>query len=251
MEESSKPTRRALVVAGGSAALAATVAVAWYLRRKQRQRRLEQVLDAIDAINVGDPRMDELQEGEVVEKAGSGSASQRPKEWLYGKRMSRRLNIFSPNCSDVVKVAARAQHVKRWVSERASYPEGTAGYKQWRQELAKMHGKIASEEMLKAGFPEKEAKRVVTLLTKKDIKKDAEVQLLEDVICLVFIEFYWIPFSKKHVTEPGKDAMGEEKLLDIVRKTWVKMSDAGHQAALQLPLAEGPKALIVKALQGA
>lgn len=82
-----------------------------------------------------------------------------------------------------------------------------------------------------------------------------EVQLLEDVICLVFLEFYWFPFSKKHALEPEKDAMGEEKLLDIVKKTWVKMcldfsavslrlrSDAGHAAALELPLAEKPKAL--------
>eukprot|EP00439_Symbiodinium_sp_Y106_P019273 s2338_g2.t1 len=222
----SKNTRRNLTIAAATAALAASLAVAWQLRRQRRQRQLQQVLDAIDAINAADPREDELQDT-------------RPKEWLYGKRMSRRLSIFAPNCSDVVKIAARSQHVKRWVSERKDYPEGTAGYKQWRQELGRMHGKIASEEMLKAGYSEKEAKRVTTLLTKKDIKKDADVQLLEDVICLVFIEYYWIPFSKKH-----------EKLLDIVRKTWAKMSDAGHAAALQLPLADAPKALIVKALSG-
>lgn len=246
----SKNTRRNLTIAAATAALAASLAVAWQLRRQRRQRQLQQVLDAIDAINAADPREDELQVGEELEKAGAMKEDTRPKEWLYGKRMSRRLSIFAPNCSDVVKIAARSQHVKRWVSERKDYPEGTAGYKQWRQELGRMHGKIASEEMLKAGYSEKEAKRVTTLLTKKDIKKDADVQLLEDVICLVFIEYYWIPFSKKHVTEPGKDALGEEKLLDIVRKTWAKMSDAGHAAALQLPLADAPKALIVKALSG-
>ncbi|CAK8997211.1 Uncharacterized protein SCF082_LOCUS5124 [Durusdinium trenchii] len=117
--------------------------------------------------------------------------------------MSRRLRCFAPWASHVVQIAARAQHVKRWVSERKAYPEGTAGYRQWRQDLGKMHAEIAKEEMLKVS---------------------GEVQLLEDVICLVFLEFYWFPFSKKHVLEPEKDAMGEEKLLDIVKKTWVKMS---------------------------
>lgn len=86
--------------------------------------------------------------------------------------MSLRLQRFHPNASHVVQVAARAQHVRRWVSERKSYPEGTAGYRQWRQELGKMHGKIAREEMLKAGYGEKEAARVVKLLTKQDIKGD-------------------------------------------------------------------------------
>eukprot|EP00435_Cladocopium_sp_Y103_P054633 s1164_g17.t2 len=218
--------------------------VTWYLRR---QRRLRTVLAAIDSINWEDPREDDVQRGEEKKLPESicGSPGTRPKEWLYGQRMSRRLKLFAPWASHVVQVAARAQHVKRWVSERRSYPEGTAGYK--KQDLGKMHAQIAKEEMLKAGYGEKEASRVTKLLTKQDIKGDKEVQLLEDVICLVFLEFYWFPFSQKHA-EPQKDAMGEEKLLDIVKKTWVKMSDKGHAAALELPLPEKPKALILKAL---
>lgn len=216
-------------------------------RYVRRQRKLHAVLAAIDEINLKDPRADALQE-EELKLASAEQSLTAPKEWLYGQRMSRRLRCFAPWASHVVQIAARAQHVKRWVSERKAYPKGTAGYRQWRQDLGKMHAEIAKEEMLKVGYSTKEASRVTKLLTKQDIKGDKEVQLLEDVICLVFLEFYWFPFSKKHVLEPEKDAMGEEKLLDIVKKTWVKMSDQGHAAALQLDLAEKPKALILKAL---
>ena len=226
----------------GSASIATLGLAAWYFNR---QRRLQRVLAAIDSINSEDPRQEELQPGEESKEA---SGPTRPKEWLYGQRMSRRLQIFAPCASHVVQIAARAQHVKRWVSERRLYPEGTAGYKKWRQDLGKMHARIAKEEMLKAGYGKREAERVTKLLTKQDIKGDKEVQLLEDVICLVFLEFYWFPFSQKHALEPEKDAMGEEKLLDIVKKTWVKMSDKGHAAALELSLPDKPKALILKAL---
>eukprot|EP00913_Durusdinium_trenchii_P025398 g23843.t1 len=156
---------------------------AWYVRR---QRKLHAVLAAIDEINLKDPRADALQE-EELKLASAEQSLTAPKEWLYGQRMSRRLRCFAPWASHVVQIAARAQHVKRWVSERKAYPEGTAGYRQWRtgtvpkkandkalQDLGKMHAEIAKEEMLKVGYSTKEASRVTKLLTKQDIKGDKE-----------------------------------------------------------------------------
>jgi len=110
--------------------------------------------------------------------------------------------------------------------------------------------------MLASGYGQREASRAVTLLTKKDLKADAEVQLLEDVICLVFLQYYWKPFQEKHTGpesgisgKKGEDKqLGEEKLIHIVKQTWEKMSDKGRKEALKLDFEPRAKELILKAL---
>jgi hypothetical protein len=165
-----------------------------------------------------------------------------PKELIYGQRLSARLAAFAPDAPETVKLAARAQHIRRWEVPRDSYPEGRAGYLKWRTDLYKRHGDIAGEIMGDVGYDAETIDRVQTLLRKRGLKTDPDVQLMEDVICLVFLEHYFHDFAPKH---------DEEKLIPIVQKTWKKMSDRAHEAALQLEYAPEDLAVIQKALQSA
>ena len=149
-----------------------------------------------------------------------------PKELLYAQRMTAWLEKFEPEASEVLRLAARAQHICRWKMPRSEYPLGRDGYNKWRNTLAKMHGDIAAEIMSDVGYDEKMCDQVKELMLKDRIKlagKDG--QTLEDVICLVFLEFYFAPFAPQY---------SAPKLTSIVRKTWRKMSERGHQAALTL-----------------
>ena len=189
--------------------------------------RLQQVLDAIDAENRQDPHQEQA------------DGQSWPKEYLYSLRMSEQLARFAPNASELLQIAARAQHIRRWTVPRTDYPMDRAGYKHWRTDLAKYHGELTAKLMENAGYNEMEQERVKALLLKKQLKRDDEVQTLEDVICLVFIHYYLEDFATKHE---------EEKLVDIIRKTWGKMSEAGHTAALQVPLSAPVQSLVGKAL---
>jgi hypothetical protein len=113
------------------------------------------------------------------------------------------------------------------------------GYLKWRVELYSFHAECAAAILRDVGYDEPTIERVRHLLRKRQLKHDPDTQLLEDVICLVFLQHYFHDFAAKHDTD---------KLIDIVRKTWRKMSDAGHAAALQLQYSEQDLALITKAL---
>jgi len=162
-----------------------------------------------------------------------------PKELLYAERMTQVLGTFAPQASEAVQLAARCQHICRWESARNSYEMNRTGYLLWRQELKKFHAKKATEILEEVGYPKETVERVAFLVQKKQLKRDSETQLLEDVICLVFLAFYFDPFAKKY---------SEEKLIDIVQKTWRKMSDTAHNAALKLPFSKPSLALLSKAL---
>lgn len=189
--------------------------------------RFDQAIQLIDDANRKDPNLDKG----------------KPKELLYSERMSERLAQFAPDASEILQIAARGQHIERWTSARSDYPEGRAGYKKWRAELGLYHAKRVSEIMATAGYSEEECARAKYIVQKRGLGRDAETQCLEDVICLVFIEHYMADFAVK-------SGYTEEKLIDIIQKTWHKMSEKGHQAALSLPLADELKALIGKALAG-
>jgi hypothetical protein len=148
-----------------------------------------------------------------------------PKELLYSDRMYERLMAFQPNASEAVQIAAKAQHICRWKMPRESYPMDRVGYLKWREDLKKFHAKMTAEILKKAGYEDAFIDRVSFLIEKKLLKKDEETQLLEDVICLVFLEFYFDAFAHKHDTE---------KMKNIILKTWNKMSDKGHQEALKI-----------------
>lgn len=189
--------------------------------------RLEQTLAAFDAANQQDPNQESVN-GQMVAK-----------EWIYAQRMTARLHLFCDSPSETLQLATRAQHICRWVIPRSDYPMDRAGYKKWRTDLALFHGETAGKIMAEQGYDDDAIQRVKDLLLKRGLKRDDEVQTLEDVICLVFLEFYLEDFAQKH---------DEDKLIDIIRKTWNKMSEQGHQAALKLPLSAGMLQLVTKAL---
>jgi len=165
--------------------------------------------------------------------------SEYPKELLYAQRMAAQLEQFAPAASEALHLAARCQHIQRWTIPRDQYPAGRKGYKQWRANLAKFHADTASEILRDAGYDETTIRQVQALLRKEKLKSDPEVQTLEDVICLVFLNHYFAEFANKHE---------EEKIIDILRKTWKKMSPEGQAAALELDLAPDSKTLVGKAL---
>lgn len=189
--------------------------------------RFDTAIAAFDAANAKDPHT-ERDGGQCV-----------PKELLYARRMSARLDAFCPDAPEAVRLAARAQHICRWQVPRTDYPEGRAGYLTWRTDLAKMHAALAGEALGDAGYDDAMIARVQTLLRKRGLKTDPDVQLLEDVACLVFLAHYFHDFAKQH---------DEDKLIGILQKTWKKMTDKGHQAALRLSYSPEDRALIDKAL---
>lgn len=164
--------------------------------------RLHRALALIDAANAADPKGDAL---------------------VYGERMSAELARLIPAASEVLQVAARGQHVERWLLPRSDYPEGKAGYLEWRREQGRRHGLRVAGIMAEAGFPDSDCERVGVLLRKEGIKRDPEVQALEDVICFVFLKWYFSPFAADR---------SAEQTLDIVRKTARKMSAEGRARVL-------------------
>jgi hypothetical protein len=149
------------------------------------------------------------------------------------------LERLAPEASEPLRLAIRAQHLCRWTIPRSQYPMDRRGYHQWRTHLARFHAEKAGEILCEVGYDAATIARVQALLRKEGLKSDPETQLLEDVACLVFLESYFADFSRQH---------DEEKLITILRRTWLKMSPRGHQAALALDLPLEARALIEKAL---
>jgi hypothetical protein len=181
----------------------------------------------IDAENAQDPNNEIYQ------------SNSYPKELLYSNRMYVRLMDFYPEASEQVQIAAKAQHICRWKMPRESYPMDRVGYLKWREELKKFHAQTTAEILVKAGYDKKFIDRVSFLIEKKSLKKDTETQLLEDVICLVFLEYYFDAFVQKH---------DREKMKNIILKTWNKMSENGHQDALKINFGDSNLQLIKDSL---
>jgi hypothetical protein len=173
----------------------------------------DDAIAGIDAANGADPNQ-ELFEGCAW-----------PKELLYGRRMSAWLDRLAPEASEALRLAARAQHIERWHIPRGNYNEGKKGYHLWRTTLYRYHADRAAQILAAVGYDTATIERVGQLLQKKHLRSDAEAQTLEDAACLVFLENYFADFSRKY---------DDAKIVDIVKKTWAKMSDNGHQAALAL-----------------
>ncbi len=161
------------------------------------------------------------------------------KELLYAMRMTHRLDSFSGEAEEALRLAVRCQHIRRWEIPRDAYEMNRVGYLKWRNDLKLFHAEKASEILKAVGYDDKLIESVTFLLLKKQLKKHELTQTLEDVICLVFLEFYFEKFSEKY---------NEEKTIDILRKTWKKMSLKGQNAALELELSDHSQDLISKAL---
>jgi hypothetical protein len=155
--------------------------------------------------------------------------------------MTKQLNDFAPGASECLKLAARCQHLCRWEIAREAYPAGRVGYLNWRHELQRFHAEKAAGILAEAGYSEQMISRVSSLLQKKKLRRDPETQLLEDVVCLVFLRYYLEPFAVKHP---------EEKIVDILRKTWKKMSEDCRQTALGINFTPEITSLVGKAIHG-
>lgn len=196
------------------------------------RERYARAIALFDAANAQDPHPE------------AADGRMRPKELLYSERMSGMLARFAPDASEAVQLAVRAQHICRWKIPRQDYPKTPQGYQLWRTTLYKFHAETAAALMQEAGYDEAMIERVKKIVGKRGLKVNPETQMMEDVADLVFIEYYLAGFAATH---PEYD---EAKWLDILRKTWRKMSDAGHAFALsgKIRLPEHLAALIVKAV---
>jgi hypothetical protein len=191
--------------------------------------RFNAAIVRIDAANALDPNLETF------------AGREQPKELLYSQRVTAWLKILEPAASEALRLAAHGQHICRWTIPRGTYPMDRAGYHRWRSACQRMHAEKLAEILRDVGYDEATINRVQSLVRKERLKLDPESQLLEDVICLVFLENYFADFARRH---------DEAKLIDIVRKTWKKMSPRGQQAALQLSLPDETKSIVEKVLSG-
>ena len=182
----------------------------------EAQSRYDRAIARFDAANAEDPNVEPV----------DGQA--RPKELVYAERMSAMLARLAPDASEVLRLAARCQHIQRWKIPRGDYPMDRIGYLQWRKRLNKFHAEVAGDILREVGYDDATIARVGALLKKEALKADADAQALEDVVALVFLESYLAGFVAAH----GEYA--PEKFADILAKTAKKMSQRGRNAAITL-----------------
>jgi hypothetical protein len=194
---------------------------------KKMSTPFEKAFQAIDTAHSQDPRKVTINGNEV------------PYELHYAQKMTKYLNERSSKASETLQLAIRAQHFRRWEIPRDSYPMTRIGYHSWRTFLKKRQAEQAHQICTDSGLSTEVADRVAALVRKEDLKTDEETQVLEDVACLVFLDDQFEEFEK------GYD---EEKVISILKKTWVKMTDTGHELALKIPMSTRAKSLIGKAL---
>ncbi len=183
--------------------------------------------ELIDAAHAGDPKP---------------AADGRPAELVYADRMEGWIRRLDPAASPLLRLAARCQHLERWLTPRDRYPMDKAGYHAWRRGLYVTQSERARALLLDAGVPADQAADVAVWVSKTGLKTNPGTQALEDAACLVFLENEIADFAAAHADYT------EEKFVDILRKTWRKMSPAAHAAALALYLPPAIAALVRTAL---
>jgi len=190
-------------------------------------KRFNKVLERIDQLNSQDPNA-ELADGVA-----------HPRELLYSQRLSEWVLRLTPQASEALQIAARGQHIQRWTIPRSRYEMTRQGYLRWREVLKAFHAQTVAELMRQAGYPDELIQRVRLIMGKRQLQDDPDTQTLEDALCLVFLETQFADL--RHKTAP-------EKMREILRKTWMKMSLRGCAAAMQLPLGDEERAFIAQAL---
>jgi hypothetical protein len=146
---------------------------------------------------------------------------------------------LAPGASETLRLAARCQHICRWMIPRDSYPMTRPGYLRWRSDLKNFHARKAGEILGQAGCSDDVIKKVQDLNLKKNFPSDPESRVLEDALCLVFLEFQLAGLAAK---------TDDDKLFNAIQKSWKKMTPAARQQALTLPFGAKEKQLIDRAL---
>jgi hypothetical protein len=184
----------------------------------------QRAIAQIDAENARDPHTESAQ----------------PRELLYAERLTAWVLKLAPNASETLRLAARCQHICRWMIPRDSYPMSKPGYLRWRNDLKNFHARKAGEILAGAGYVHDIIQKVQDLNLKKNFPADPESRILEDALCLVFLEFQLTALAEKTT---------DEKMINAIQKSWQKMTPAAHQHALALPFGAKEKQLIERALK--
>ena len=182
--------------------------------------RFQDAIARLDEVNAADPRGLELG---------------------YAERLSGWVDRLAPDASEALRLAARAQHICRWMIPRESYPAGRIGYLKWREDLKHFHAQKAGEILREVGYDEATIGRVQDLIRKRNFPRNPEGRVIEDALCLVFLETQLAETETK---------TGEEKMTQIIQKTWRKMTPQAREIALTLPLSPECRTLVEKALAG-
>jgi Domain of unknown function (DUF4202) len=191
---------------------------------------LSRARELIDAAHAGDPKR---------------TADGRPAELVYADRMEAWAARAAAEPTPLLLLAARCQHLERWSVPRTTFPDGKVGYLTWRKSLYQKQANRARELLVQAGVPAPEADEVATWVSKSGLKTNPGTQALEDAACLVFLENEIEAFATQHADYP------REKFVDIIRKTWKKMSPRGQALAQTLALPPAIGALVTEAVTGA
>lgn len=191
--------------------------------------KLQRAFDAFDAYNARDPHME------------TSDGTSKPKELLYGQRMTQKLDEYNPDAPEYLQLAARCQHIGRWEIPRSSYPMDRKGYLQWRSAEKLHHVQIAEAILREIGYDSGVIEKVKFLLLKKELATNTDTQLLEDVVCLVFMQHYLEEFASQH---------DNEKVVDILRKTIKKISPRCLEEAGKLNISERMQGLLLQAVGG-
>jgi hypothetical protein len=188
-------------------------------------QKFEEAIRRFDEENTRDPNQEKGQ----------------PRELLYAQRLTNWVLRLNPNPSEAVRLAARCQHLCRWQIPRSNYPMTRPGYLKWRTDLKKFHAQRAGEILREVGYDNETIGRVQNLNLKKNFPADPECQLLEDALCLVFLEFQLTDLAAK---------TDDERMINALKKSWDKMTEAARAEALKLNYTEREQGLIQKALAG-
>ena len=189
--------------------------------------RFQMALRRFDEANSSDPNI------EVV------NGQSHPRELIYAQWLTDWVLKLSPNASEPLRLAARCQHICRWEIPRNSYPMDKPGYLRWRADMKKFHAKKSGDILREVGYDEATIQRVQELNLKKNHPNDPEVCVLENALCLIFLERQFAALAAKS---------DDEKMINALQKSWKKMTSAAHAEALKLNYGAREKALIEKAL---
>ena len=164
----------------------------------------------------------------------------RPRELLYAERLTAWVLKLRPDAGEALRLAARCQHICRWQSPRENYPMTRPGYLKWRADLKKFHAEKSGAILREVGYDDATIRRVQDLNLKKNFPADAECRVLEDALCLVFLEFQCAALAAK---------TDDDKMINAIRKSWEKMTEAARAEALKLHYGDREKNLIKRALK--
>jgi hypothetical protein len=190
--------------------------------------RFREAIRRFDELNAADPNRELVDDGP------------RPRELVNAERLSRWVMTLAPDASEPLRLASRCQHLCRWMIPRSNYEMTRAGYLQWRSELKRFHAEKSSAVLRAFGYPEETVQRVSELNLKKHFPADADSRVLEDALCLLFLQFQLAEFAQK--TDDGK-------VINALQKSWKKMTPSGHEHALKIGYGERERSLIERALR--